>query len=126
MKKTLLKKYAKLIARVGANVQKGQKVIVYSEAELYEFTPLVVDECYKAGASCVSVEWRCQPITKLSYKNRTLKSLSEVPEWQKAKMQLMTEELPCRIHLIGEDPDGIKGVNVDKLHMGYFAVSKVM
>ena len=56
MKKTLLKKYAKLIARVGANVQKGQKVIVYSEAELYEFTPLVVDECYKAGASCVSVD----------------------------------------------------------------------
>lgn len=126
MKKTLLKKYAKLIARVGANVQKGQKVIVYSEAELYEFTPLVVDECYKAGASCVSVEWRCQPITKLSYKNRTLKSLSEVPEWQKAKMQLMTEELPCRIHLIGEDPDGIKGVNVDKLQKANIAVSKVM
>ena len=44
MKKTLLKKYAKLIARVGANVRKGQKVIVYSEAEFYEFTPLVVDE----------------------------------------------------------------------------------
>ena len=126
MKKTLLKKYAKLIARVGTNVQKGQKVIVYSEAELYEFTPLVVDECYKAGASCVSVEWRCQPITKLSYKNRTLKSLSEVPEWQKAKMQLMTEELPCRIHLIGEDPDGIKGVNVDKLQKANIAVSKVM
>ena len=97
MKKTLLKKYAKLIARVGANVRKGQKVIVYSEAEFYEFTPLVVDECYKAGASCVTVEWRCQPVTKLSYRNRTLKSLSEVPEWQKAKLELMTEELPWNV-----------------------------
>lgn len=125
MKKTLLKKYAKLIARVGANVRKGQKVIVYSEAEFYEFTPLVVDECYKAGASCVTVEWRCQPVTKLSYRNRTLRSLSEVPEWQKAKLELMTEELPCRIHLIGEDPDGIKGVNVDKMQKVNIAVSKV-
>ena len=30
MKKTTLKKYAKLIAKTGANVQKGQVVIVYA------------------------------------------------------------------------------------------------
>ena len=44
MKKTTLRKYARLIARVGANVRKGQPVIVYANVEQFEFAGMVVEE----------------------------------------------------------------------------------
>ena len=126
MKKTTLKKYAKLIAKTGANVQKGQAVIVYASVENYEFTTYVVDECYKCGAKYVRVEWDHQPIEKLDYRHQSLKTLSTVPTWVEEKMKLMAEELPCRIVLIGEDPDGLNGVNVEKMQKSRMARYKVI
>lgn len=49
MNKTMLRKYAKLVVRMGANVKKGQKVIVAAETDQSEFALLVADEAYKAG-----------------------------------------------------------------------------
>lgn len=50
MTKALMKKYARLIARVGANVQKGQGVMLYAETAQAPFAALVAEACYKAGA----------------------------------------------------------------------------
>ena len=46
MTKTRLKKYAELIARCGANVQKGQDVIINCELDQPEFIEMLVKECY--------------------------------------------------------------------------------
>ena len=46
MKKTVLRQYAKLIARIGVNVQKGQEVIIQAELDQPEFVQMVVQECY--------------------------------------------------------------------------------
>lgn len=51
MKKTVLKGYARLIARTGAAVQKGQPVIIVAGLEQPEFIELLAAECYRAGAS---------------------------------------------------------------------------
>ena len=50
MKKTLIRNYAKLIARVGASVQKGQHVLICAQAEAHAFVALLAEECYAAGA----------------------------------------------------------------------------
>ena len=66
MNKTTLTKYARLIAEVGANVQKGQEVIIRAEVENCDFAVLLASECYKLGASKVTVDWRYAPLTKLN------------------------------------------------------------
>ena len=48
MKKTVLREYARLIACVGANVQKGQDVLIYADLDQPEFVQMVVEVCYKA------------------------------------------------------------------------------
>ena len=48
MKKTVLREYAKLIAKTGVNVQKGQEVFIQAELDQPEFVAMVVDECYKS------------------------------------------------------------------------------
>ena len=115
MQKTIIRKYARLIARVGANIQKGQTVRLFINADQYEFATIMVDECYKAGASRVDIDWDWQPITKLDYRYRSLKSLCTVQKWQEERLKLMTEEYPCRIFIISDDPDGLKGINQTKM-----------
>ena len=121
MKKTIQRKYAKLIARTGANIQKGQTVRLFVNVDQYEFATILVDECYKAGASRVDIDWDWQPITKLDYRHRTLKSLSTVQKWEEERLKLMTEEYPCRIFILSDDPDGLKGVNQDKMQKARIA-----
>ena len=115
MKKTVLKEYAKLIVRCGVNVQKGQEVIIHSDLDQPEFVQMVVEEAYKAKAKKVTVEWNYQPLAKIHVRYQTVKTLGNVPEWQKAKHQHMVDVIPCVIHLISEDPDGLKGMNMKKM-----------
>ncbi len=115
MNKTQLREYAKLIVRCGVNVQKGQEVLIYAELDQPEFVRMVVEEAYKAKAKKVTVEWNYQPLQKLHVRYRSLKTLGEVTQWQKEQQEHYCRELPARIHLISEDPDGLKGINMEKL-----------
>ena len=118
MKKSILREYAKLIVRCGVNVQKGQEVLIHAGLDQPEFVAMVVDEAYKAKAGKVTVNWSYQPLTKLHARYQSVKTLGTVQEWEKLKLQHYVDTVPCRIHLISDDPDGLKGVNTAKLAKG--------
>lgn len=126
MKKTVLKKYAKLIVEMGAAVKKGQEVIVVAELDQPEFVTMVVDCAYKAGASSVTVDWRHQPLTKIHTRGRSLKTMSRVEDWEVAKAQHRADVIPCMIYLMSEDPDGLKGINYKKLAKSSQARMKIL
>ena len=116
MKKTVLKKYAELIVRCGANVQKGQEVIVVAGLDQPEFVQMVVEEAYKAKAKKVTVDWRYQPLSKTHVRYQSQKTLGTVEEWEKARLEHYCDVNPARIMLISDDPDGLKGMNITKLN----------
>ncbi|MBQ9535317.1 MAG: aminopeptidase [Clostridia bacterium] len=115
MKQTILRKYARLIARVGANIQKGQEVIIGCALDQPKFVELLVDECYKAGARKVKVEFSHSPLHKLHVRHQTVTTMAKVEEWEKARLQHYVDTLPCRIYLDSDDPDGMKGINQKKM-----------
>ena len=115
MKKTVLREYARLIVRCGANVQKGQEVMIYAGLDQPEFVQMVAEEAYKAKAKKVIVEWNYQPLSKVHTRYQSVKTLGEVPQWQQVRRQHMVDTVPCRIHLISDDPDGLKGMNMKKV-----------
>ena len=115
MKQTVLRNYAKLIARMGVNIQKGQEDIIYCELDQPRFVEMLVDECYKAGAGRVRVEFGHQPLYKLNVRHRSVTSLAKVEEWEKVRLQHYVDTLPASITLISADPDGLKGINQAKV-----------
>lgn len=125
MTKKTLRNYAKLITKVGVNVQKGQEVVINAETDQPEFVALVAEECYKAGAKRVVVDWNYQPLTKLGVRYRTLKDLSRVEEYQEARLKYRLETLPAMIHLHSADPDGLKGINQEKYSKATQAIRNV-
>lgn len=115
MKKTVLRKYARLIARVGANVQKGQEVFIVAGLDQPEFVEMLVDECYKCKAKKVVVDWDYQPLQKLHYRHRSVTTLGHMDEYEIARWKHYVDVLPCRIYLTSDDPDGLKGINQEKM-----------
>ena len=115
MKKTVLREYAKLIVRCGVNVQKGQEVVIFAGLDQPEFVKLVVEEAYKAKAKKVTVEWDYQPLAKIHVRYQSVTTMGTVTDFQKARQQHYCDTLPARIHLVSADPDGLKGMNTQKM-----------
>ena len=126
MKKTILRKYAKLAVRTGVNLKKGQGCAIYAQVEQHEFAELVAEEAYRAGAKWVQVFWQDQAVRKLDLRHQTVTQLSRVEEWEKVQQQMFVDQLPARIHISSEDPDGLKGVSVPKMQKAQAARSTVL
>ena len=115
MKKSILREYARLIARSGVNVQPGQEVFIAAELDQPEFVKMLVEECYKCKAKKVVVDWSYQPLQKLHFRYRTLTTLSKLDNYEEARWQHYVDTIPCRIYLLSEDPDGLRGVDQEKM-----------
>lgn len=126
MKKTVLKRYAHLIAKVGGNVQKGQDVIVRANVDQELLVSYVVEDCYRLGARNVSVIWDSDKVTKVAYKKESIKSLSYVPEWKIEKERYINKTLPVFIYIESSDPDVMKGVNQEKIAKVRKAIFPIM
>ena len=112
MNKSVLRKYARLVVKMGVNVKKGQGVVLVAETDQAEFALLVAEEAYKAGAKWVDMQWSNQNFRKLQLRKESVKTLSTVLEWEKARLQQQVDDLPARIFISSSDPDGLKGVKV--------------
>lgn len=111
----LIENYAYLIAKVGANVQKGEIVFINASLDQPDFVTLVVKNCYKLGAKKVVVNWHHDEVTKLSYKYETVSSIGNLLPFAVDKYKYMAKKLPTMIHIISDDPDAMKGVNQTKV-----------
>ncbi|MBR4331836.1 MAG: aminopeptidase [Clostridia bacterium] len=123
---TLLQKYAELIVRTGANVQPGQVVQLSVSVEQHEFAARMIEECYKAGAKKVNVDWLYDAQSRLNFQYADQDVLSQVLPWEEAKMKQMVEDLPCRIFIASDDPDAMNGIDPQKLSAVAQGRSRVM
>ncbi len=115
MQQERLEKYARLLVDVGLNVQKGQEVIVRCGLDQPDFTAMVVEECYKRGASRVKVEWSYMPVSRLNAIYRSLETLSEFSAIEEEEFKRRLKKDTAIIWLDSEDPDGMTGVDDEKM-----------
>ena len=126
MKKTYLKEYARLVVRNGIAVKKGDIVIVSAGLDQPEFVKMVVEECYRAKAARVMVEWSYLPLTKLNVNNMSAKLLGKVEAFEEEKLKYRLENNVAMLHLVSDDPDGLKGINQKKFAESMASKMKVI
>ena len=126
MKKTVLREYARLLVKSGIAVKKGDYVIINAGLDQPEFVKTVVEECYRAKAARVMVEWSYQPLTKLNVNNMSQKLLGTVEAFEEEKLKFRLEKNPAMLYLTSEDPDGLKGINQEKMAKSMIAKQKVI
>ena len=121
---TLIKKYAELIVKTGANVQKGQIVELSSSIENASFAEIVMEECYKAGAKFVMVNWINEKASVLTYKYAELEELKKIKPYAKARYEYLVENKSTRIFFEDSDPNAFKDVDPVKLSESQKDISK--
>ncbi|MBE6583820.1 MAG: aminopeptidase [Ruminococcaceae bacterium] len=114
MKKTYLREYARLLVKCGVAIKKGDPVIINAELDQPEFIKMLVEECYRAKASRVIVDWSYMPLTKLHVNNRSIKELGKMERFEEEKLKYRLEKNPAMLHIVSDDPDGLRGINQKK------------
>lgn len=115
MKKSVLNKYAELLIRRGVNLQKGQTLNISAAVDQEALVTLCVKWAYKVGAKEVIVDWYSDECSKLGMKYKSVKTLSEVKDWEIEKLKYKVDVLPAVLYIESSDPDGMKGVNQAKM-----------
>ena len=107
----LLRRYARLIAVTGGGLRPGQDVVIRAGLDQPDFTRMLAEECYAAGAARVEVEWEHPPLQKLDYEYLGAEALGEVRAWQLAKLRYRADTLPVMLYLESADPDALAGID---------------
>jgi aminopeptidase len=111
----ILRKYAELIARTGAHVQKGQYVIIRANVGIEDFAAIVAEECYKTGAERVCMEWQSAVLDGVSFRYASAETLGNLLPQEIGFQQFETDLLPILIWLDADDPDGLRGLDANKI-----------
>ncbi len=114
MNQQQLEEYARLIVKVGANVQKGQYVVIRTGLYSEDFCAMVSKECYLAGAKRVFVHYTSAKLDAIDNLFASEEALKEIPLFEEECHRFMLKELPVLIWLDGDDPDGQKGIDNEK------------
>lgn len=115
MNKSFLIKYASLAVNIGVNIQKDNILVISSPIETAEFARLITEEAYKSGAKDVIVHYGDQKLTKIKLENSSLETISNIPEWQAESYNYYARQEACFISISASDPDGLKGVSIEKI-----------
>lgn len=122
----VLEKFAKLTVEVGANVQEGQLVTVYSSTETRELARLIVKAAYKRGAKRVTVQWSDDYVARTGYDEMSIETLEEIPNHVVDKYKHIVENDACVISIASPVPGLNAGVDPVKMQKAGIAFSKKM
>lgn len=121
-----LHKYAELAVKVGANVQKGQTLIINTSLDAAELVRLIVKQAYEQGAYHVKVNWSDDTVTRLRYDMAAEESFLDEPKWYAGEMLELVQKGAAVLHIVSSDPDLLNGVSTERLQNHQVTYRKAM
>jgi aminopeptidase len=97
----LLEKYARLVIRVGANVQPGQEVWVNALPEQADVARALADEAYRVGASRVTIKYLDPHLQRAAVLHAPEEMLGTSPAYEIDAVRSWGETRPAMISLTG-------------------------
>jgi len=115
MNKKYIDKYARLIIKIGINIQENQILVINSPIECSEFTRIVSEIAYKEGAREVIINWNDELSTKIKYLHGRDEIFNEFPQWRKELFVSYARKGAAFLSISASDPELMKDVNPDRL-----------
>lgn len=124
--KEKLEQFAELTVKVGANVQKGQTLLINTTTDTVDFTRLVVKKAYEAGAARVTVNFSDDEINREFFDNAPDDEFAKYPRWISEQRDELIERKGALLWIDAADPDNLTGVPVEKLSAHQKASGKAL
>lgn len=110
-----LEQFADLAVKIGANVQKGQYLLINTSTDTLEFTRIVVKKAYEAGAGRVHVNLTDASFERAYYENVTVEETANFPKWVVAQREELIERKGALLWIDAENPDLLAGIDAEKI-----------
>ncbi len=110
-----LREYARLLVRVGLNVEPGQRMIISSPVECAFFARLCAREAYDAGCGEVVMNWTDDAMTRMKYLHASEEVFDTVPLWRRHFFNDHALEGAAYLAISATDPENLKGVASDRI-----------
>jgi aminopeptidase len=112
----LLEKYARLVVRVGVNVQPGQEVVINALPEQAEAARAIAAEAYRVGASRVSIQYDDPYLQRAAVEHAPEELLGTTQEHHLAQVRAWNDSRPALISLTGNPhPTLMEGLDPTRL-----------
>lgn len=121
-----LREYARLLVRVGLNVEEGQRMIVSSPVECARFARLCVQEAYDAGCKEVVMNWTDDAVTRMRYLHAAEEVFDTVPLWRQHFFNDHALEGAAYLAISAADPENLKGVDPRRIVAAQRASGKAL
>lgn len=110
-----VKKYAELVAKVGLNVQQGQRVVITADIEAIDFVRAVTKAAYDLGACEVIQHLTDGPSTQMKYQYAPIEVFEEVKQYRIDEMNDYVKERTAHLRVYSQTPELLKDADPLKI-----------
>ena len=121
-----LLEYARLLVRVGLNVQKGQRLVISSPVECAFFARMCAKEAYDIGCKEVVMNWHDDAMARMKYLQADDEIFDEVPLWRRHFFNDHALEGAAYLAISASDPENFKGVETGRIIRAQQASGKAL
>ncbi len=121
-----LREYARLLVRVGLNVQKGQTLVISAPVECAAFARLCGAEAYALGCKEVVMNWHDDALGRMKYLHADNSVFDTVPLWRRHFFNDYALEGAAHLAISASDPENLKGVDPSRIVRAQQASGKAL
>ncbi|EQB4916013.1 aminopeptidase [Enterococcus faecalis] len=110
-----LKKYARLIAETGVNVQDNHTVVLQISVNQAPLARLITEEAYRLGAAEVIVQWSDETIQREFLSHAATDRIENVPQYKIDQTDDWIAKGASRISVVSSNPDALAGVDAQRV-----------
>lgn len=117
MNQDLLVSYARLVVRIGVNLQNDQILVINAPLECADFARAIAKEAFAAGAHDVVVSWGDEQLAHIRYAEGKKQLFTEFPEWRRAFYEDYAAQGAAFISIAARDPEIFSDIDPEKLKL---------
>lgn len=117
MNQDLLVSYARLVVRIGVNLQNDQILVINAPLECADFARAIAKEAFTAGAHDVVVSWGDEQLAHIRYAEGKKQLFTEFPEWRRAFYEDYAAQGAAFISIAARDPEIFSDIDPEKLKL---------
>ena len=126
MNNDLLKQYARLVVKVGVNLQRDQILVINSPIECADFARVMAEEAFAAGAHDVVVSWGDELLAHVRYAGGSQELFTEFPEWRQKFYTDYAEQGAAFVSIAAHDPEIFRDIDPEKLKLAQQAAGAAL
>ena len=111
----MTEKYARLLVKIGINIQHGQILVLSCPLECADFARVIQVQAYQAGAREVVMRWLDDRSERITYDLAPTEIFDTFPAWSKAFFDDYARQGAAFLTILASDPDIMKGVDPTRI-----------